>query len=227
MKCLFSYSLRHLLPLIGGMFFFFCGDLPVRADHERWQWWIDAAWNQRWIENLDIGVRWEGRFHDDYPEFSYYEVEPMLTWKYSPRWDFSLSYERDESLRGDEDVIHAPSVSATLKVPLQNWELNNVFRAEYDWSEDHSQDSTFMYRNRTDLVYRWKLGGVELTPYLSEEWFLEERRAEIVQNRLAVGIHFPVISHWNAGVYLMRLDEKTSKNWQWYPVFGMQVLAQF
>ncbi len=218
--------LCFILGLVG--ISLFLTDIQMaRADDGDWQQWTDVTWSQQVSQGLDTSLRWEGRMGSNFSKFSYYEVEPMLTWRYSPRWNFALGYEYDKTLSPTEEVMHAPSLNVTLKIPLRAWEVKNTFRAEYDIAETSSQDSTFMYRHRTDVQTRWRWGSKELIPYLSEEWFLEARRADIVQNRLSIGMNIPIIPHWIAGIYFMRYDEQTASGWQWHPVLGVQVLAQF
>lgn len=204
----------------------------LRAKDGDWEQWTELSWTQPLGSGLDLGLRWEGRWEKDLSRFAYSEVEPMLAWRWSPRWDFGVGYERDERLRPAEEVAHVPSLSAVLKVPrlplgTLEGHLSNRFRMDFMVPEDASVEWTPVYRNRTDWEGRWKLGSRELVPFVFEETFVDLRAGRFIQNRAGVGLGVPLASHWMARLYWMRLDEKFAGGWEWHPVIGVQVQAQF
>jgi len=208
---------------------------PEIADDGDWQHWTEASWTQKLGNGLDAGLRLETRWEEDVSTFSYYEIEPALNWRHSPRWDFAVGYERDERLRPSEEIAHIPNMSATVKFPRQpwkiipvlDWRLSNRSRMEFMVPEDDAMDWQAVYRNRTDWEARWKWGSKELLPFVFEEWFFNTDRGDFTQNRAGIGIGIPIVSHWLARVYWMRLDEKTTQGWEWHPVFGAQIMGQF
>jgi hypothetical protein len=199
---------------------------PLKLTAEDFQLWINHSWSQNFDYGLQPSLRFEPRFENDVSDFSYYEIEAMLNWRYSPRWDFAIAYERDERLLPDTEISHVPNISSTLKLPLRNWFVSNLFRFEFMLPES-DEDSRITYRNRTQLEYRRKFGSKEIVPFVFEEWFLDLNEVEIVQNRAGIGIGYPVVPHWIIQAYFMRLDEKVANEWNWHPVFGIQLLAQF
>ncbi|MCC7519122.1 MAG: DUF2490 domain-containing protein [Verrucomicrobiae bacterium] len=208
---------------------------PSLAADGDWQQWSEASWIQTLGHGLDIGLRWQGRWEEDVSRFAYHETEPMLIWRHSPRWDFQLGYERDERFSPVEEVAHVPNVSAVLRLPRQpwkllpilDWRLSNAFRMEFMISETGASDWTPAYRNRTEWETRWKWGGKELIPYVFEEWLVDLRAGEFVQNRLGIGLGVPIVPHWLARVWWMRFDEKVANAWEWHPVIGVQIQTQF
>ena len=64
-------------------------------------------------------------------------------------------------------------------------------------------------------------------PFVFEEWFFNLAQGEFVQNRAGLGIGVPIVPHWLARVYWMRLDERVGNQWEWHPVVGIQVQTQF
>lgn len=211
------------------------GEERLRADDGDWHEWSEASWTQRLGSGFDAGLRLETRLEDDISQFSYYEVEPMVTWRYSPRWDFTMAYERDERLRPKEEVIHDPNLSAVLRIPRQpyrlfpvlDWRFSNRFRMDFMVPENEMQDWQLVYRNRTDWEARWRWGSKELVPFVFEEWFYNLDQGDLVENRLGIGLGVPIASHWMARIYFMRDDIKIDGHWEWHPVLGLQIQTQF
>lgn len=207
----------------------------VHAKDGDWQQWSEASWVQTLGNGLDVGLRWEGRWEEDISQFAYHETEAMLTWRHSPRWDFTLGYERDERLKPMEEVDHVPNIGAVLRIPRQPWKIipvldwraSNRFRVDFMVTEDESRDWTPVYRNRTDWEARWRWGSKELVPFIFDEWFVDLDRREFTRNRVGMGLGVPIVPHWLARLYWMRVDEKVNETWEWHPVVGFQILTQF
>lgn len=206
---------------------------PAFAEDGDWQQWSQISYTQKFDYGLEGGVRFEPRLDEDISRFSYYELEPMVNWRYSPRWDFSVSYERDEFLEPrtedepESEIDNLAAASATLKIPLDDWKISNLFRTEWVVPEDDEKDWSTNYRNRTEVQMKWQLGAKELVPYVFEEWFYNFQEGQFIQNRAGIGVGVPIVPNWMAKVYFMRFDERTMEGWQWHPVLGVQVDAQF
>lgn len=200
-----------------------------------WQQWTEISWTQTLGNGLDLGLRWEGHWEEDLSRFAYHEVEPMLLWRWSPRWDFGVGYERDERWVPMAEVTHVPNVAATFRLPRQpwkllpalDWRLTNRSRLDFLLPEDAAREWRPVFRNRTEWETRWRWGSKELVPFLFEEWLLDLRAGAFAQNRLGVGLGIPLLPHWLARIYAMRLDEKIAGVWEWHPVVGVQVQTQF
>lgn len=205
----------------------------VRAGDGDWQQWSQISYLQKLDYGLDASLRFEPRLDEDFSRFYYYELEPMLNWRYSPRWDFSLSYERDEFLEPrtedepETDIDNLAALATTLKIPLDDWFVSNQFRFEWVVPQTGDREWSTNYRNRTEVRATWQWGSKELVPYLFEEWFYNIQEGEFIQNRAGVGIGVPIVPHWMAKVYFMRFDERTMNGWEWHPVLGIQVDTQF
>lgn len=211
------------------------GAIRSQADDGDWQQWTDLSWTQNLGSGMDLGLRWHGRLEDDFSEFAYTEVEPMLNWRHSPRWDFAISYERDQRIEPMDEAMDVAAVAATVKLPKQpwriiptlNWMLSNRFRFDFAVPEMEDADWQPIFRNLTQWQAKWKWGAREWVPYLAEEWFVNLDRGELVQNRLSVGVGLPIVPHWMARLYWMRLDEKINDTWEWHPVVGASIETSF
>jgi hypothetical protein len=211
------------------MLLMFCGMgvFTGRSEDGDWQAWTEASWSQKFDYGLELGLRFEGRMEEDFSSFNYYEIEPMVNWRYSPRWDFTVGYERDERFEPMEEVSHVPNVAATMKLPLNRYFLSNRFRMDYMIPEESEESEQTIYRNRTQFQMDWKWGSKMLVPFIFDEWFLNLNETEITENRAGIGIGIPIVPHWTAQLYWMRLDEKVGQEWEWHPVIGAQLQLVF
>ncbi len=217
---------RWLFFLLWAGIFLAASPGRLSAEDGDWQSWNDFQYSQTLGYGLDMVVRYEQRFEQDISEYAYYELEPMVYWRYSPRWDIAVSYERDERLEPENKVNDLAAATAVLKVPLKDWYLTNQFRTEWMVPESEEEWRT-IYRNRTGVATTWKVGSKEIVPYLSEEFFYNIQDGIFTENRLQAGIGVPIVPHWMASIYFMRLDERTAEGWEWHPVVGIEVLARF
>src|SRR3989344_7920402 len=96
--------------------------LSMCAEDGDWQQWSEVTYSQNLGYGLDAGVRYEPRLDEDFSRYSYYELEPFINWRYSPRWDFMVSYERDEFLEAKSEdepetgIDNLATASAMLKI---------------------------------------------------------------------------------------------------------------
>jgi hypothetical protein len=198
----------------------------LKASDGDWQQWTDLAWNQNLGNGLDAQLRGELRFGNDMSRFSYYEIEPSLNWRYSPRWDFFLGYERDEQLRPSEEISHVPNIGATLKVPLKNWFFSNRSRIDFSIPEEERSFAT-IYRDQILAQYNGKWGARDWNAFISDEVFLNLSRTEWSENRASIGVNITFLPHWIGQIYFMRQDVRTLSGWEWHPILGLQFQTQF
>lgn len=197
----------------------------LKAADGDWQQWTELSYSQIIDYSLQPSLRMEMRFEDDLSEFAYYEIEPMLTWRYSPRWDFAIGYERDHRLEPLDEIDHAPNLNALMKLPLKEWTVLNRFRTEFVFPETTDEDDRVIYRNRSELQKRWKMGGKEVSAYVFDEWFMNLNEGEVSENRVGIGLNCPIAPHWTLQAYFMRMDNFTADEWN--PILGLQLQASF
>lgn len=200
---------------------------PAHAEDGDWQQWTEVAWSQNLDYALTPSLRWQGRFEEDFSRFSYYEIEPMITWRYSPRWDFAVGYERDERVEPTEESSNTPNLNALLKLPMRDWDISNLFRIGFNVPESEQSEWRPVYQNLSSIKTRWPMGSRIFEPFFSEEFFLHMGEGEFIENRLSIGVALPIIPHWMGSLAFMRLDEKTPEGWQWHPVIVAQMELQF
>ncbi len=192
-----------------------------------WQLWTEASWTQVVASSLDLSLRAQGRVEKDISDPIYDEIEPMLVWRYSPRWTFAMAYEQDQRFGEEDETTHKPSFSATMDIPIKDWSLSNRFRMEFPVPQDESETWQAVYSNQTSFGTSWKIGSIQIDPFVSEKWLYSIQEGRFMENQLAVGVGVPIVRHWEAQVYWMRLDERGETDWEWHPVLGMQIAAQF
>lgn len=196
----------------------------LKSESGTGQQWTEWSYSQTIQYSLQPSLRLEMRFEDDLSEFAYYEIEPMILWRYSPRWDFAVGYERDQRLEPMEEIDHAPNINAWLKIPMKEWTVIHRFRLEWVLPESNENDRV-VFRNRTEWHKRWTWGHKDISTYIFEEWFLNTNEGEISENRAGIGFSYPINPHWSLQAYFMRMDQFTINEWN--PVLGLQLQTSF
>lgn len=181
---------------------------------------------QRLDYALGVRVETETRISPEAPVFRRNELRAFLTWDYSPRHSFLLGCEnslteRPGKLEDGYDLIAIWDV----KVPLQDWDLTSRQRIQYGYEGDVE---TGLFRHRVDLMWMNSRLPFLLTPYIFNEWFLDILEGEMRQNRVGLGVRYPLNDHIGLGVFAMRWDRWTPMGDHYVsPVVGFQAMFEF
>lgn len=198
----------------------------AQANEEATQLWWMAGVEQRLDYALGVRVETETRMAVDGSLFRRNEIRTLLTWEYSPRHAFLLGYEnslteRPEELEDGHDLIAAWDV----KVPVQDWYLTSRQRIQYGYE---GEMETGLFRHRVDLMWMNSRLPFRLTPYLFNEWFLDVLEGEMRQNRVGLGLRYPVSENIGVGVFGMRWDRWMVSGEHFVtPVVGVQGFIKF
>lgn len=193
----------------------------ARADD--WQLWTEAGWSQNLGNALVAGFRSQLRFERDMTYVSYYEVEPSLMFRYSPRYDFFVGYERDARFRPQDEAANIPNFGAIVNLPIKKLEITNRSRIDFILNEKAGAEDDIGFKNLFNIRHPWSIGSKELFPFAFDEFLLSTRMGEVAENKVGMGIEVPIAPHWGAQVYWMRQDLWSDNGEsEWHPVLGVQ-----
>lgn len=207
---------------------------PLRADETQGplKGRIVDSVSQRLDYGLEVAVESEQWFQDTKPNFLHYEIMPQLIWHYSPRYDFAIGYERDETYGVDEmgnDTIDRANqgwASMTVKVPLKDWYFSS--RQQFQGGMDDVEGEIYTFRHMVRAEYRKPFLPLKITPFVSNEYFLDLRRGNITENRFTVGLNYPFNKVVSVELFGMRDDTwMPDGNSMVSPVVGMNVKVAF
>ncbi|PAW78575.1 MAG: hypothetical protein B9S32_06535 [Verrucomicrobia bacterium Tous-C9LFEB] len=192
---------------------------------------VDSV-SQRLDYGLEVMVESEQWFQDTKPTFLHYEIMPQLIWHYSPRYDFAIGYERDETYGVDEmgnDTIDRANqgwASMTVKIPLKDWYFSS--RQQFQGGIGDSEGEIYTFRHLVRAEYRKPFLPLKITPFVSNEYFLNLREGDIAENRFTVGLLYPFNKAVSVELFGMRDDTwMPDGNSMVSPVVGMNVKVSF
>jgi hypothetical protein len=87
----------------------------------------------------------------------------------------------------------------------------------------------FRYRNRLKFSHLFDLKPVSLTPFVSEEFFIEPDFGDFNQNRVAIGNTFG-FRHNTVNLdlyYMLRNDKVSGYGWTSRQIFGTAIALKF
>lgn len=211
-----------------------CLGLTLRAEEKQGPLMgriVDSV-SQRLDYGLEAMIESEQWFQDTRPEFLHYEIMPQLIWHYSPRYDFAIGYERDETYGIDEmgnDTIDRANqgwASMTVKVPLKDWYVTS--RQQFQGGVGDSAGEIYTFRHLVRAEYRRPFLPLNITPFVSNEYFLDLRRGDITENRFTVGLSYPFNKAVSVELFGMRDDTwMPDGNSMVSPVAGLSVKVAF
>jgi hypothetical protein len=177
-----------------------------------WEYWsqYEAAWKVE--ESLDVRLKPELRFRDDFAGHYYWHLEIGADWK-AQTWLVLGPYYRHIRTESGRDwkTEKRPHANATLAWSLGSIALSDRNRLEY---RIKTGKEAFVYRNRLWVKFP-HMGPAGFQPFLGNEVFYDFDAEEINRNRAYAGFTIKLASGANADLYYI-LDS-SKKNDEWSP----------
>lgn len=192
------------------------GEGPVQV------WWMEEA-RQRLDYALEISVEAEQRLQAEGPLLARYEITPLLTWKYSPRYDFGIGMEQSGTWNADDSLSEGYEgvFFATIKVPFKDYLLTSRQRFQAGVDEEEGNG---VFRQQTRFSYEGERLPLRLKPFVSEEWFVDLDGGYFSENRFQLGASYTVNDHTAVSLFAMMFSQWTEAgDYTVSPVVGLSV----
>lgn len=176
--------------------------------------WTDLYVIKKLTDTVSIRVEEELKFGDDASDFYYYHTDVGVLFKAHPNVDLSLNYRHiDEKKDRGADWVeeHRPHGNVTFKGKAGGFSIEQRNRFEFR-VRDH-RDDIWRYRNRVLVARPLKIGGIEFTPYVSEEAFIDTDLGDFNQFRTAAGVKKKFGDHVQADVFYLWQAVESSTEW--------------
>ena len=121
----------------------------------------------------------------------------------------------------DED---RPHLDYTYSHPWASFKISNRMRMEF--RKKNNQAMVYRFRNRATLSYPIALEEGKLSPYISEEIFMDDVEEKINQNRFFVGADYKKTG-WSVGVYTMWRRYERADEWMSNYVLGLKARLSY
>lgn len=207
--------------------FLFCLCAQLYAE-QPFQNWLTLSFSKRLDYSLELMFESENWFADTEPTVRETMLSPLLIWRYSPRYDFSIGYMwRNMNEKEGSASLHQGVFGVMIKVPIKEFLITSRQRVEY--GVDGNDETVGRFRQRWRINYSSpSFFNNKLRPFIADEWFYNLEESFFAQNRLYGGIAYEIAPNLMIELYGMRQDiwsaDGTNVNG---PVVGMNIMTIF
>lgn len=168
----------------------------------------EVTWKAR--DDIQLKIKPEIRFRDDFSDHYYTHVEAGVTWG-GPGWlELSASYRHiSQESKDDWKTEKRPQADATLAWKFRGVGLSDRSRIEYRIKTDQE---FFRYRNRLWVKFP-RVGPAGMQAFLGEEVFYDFEADELSKNRVYAGMNLRLVGGLNADAYYIM--ESSRKDGEW------------
>ena len=183
-----------------------------------------------------LGSSWEVFFlpelraRDGASELFYHEYRQGVRWKPSKYFHTSFNYllVRNEPRRGEPLWEHRGELDLMPKASLGRWEASLRGRIAFGEVQGSSGEEEWQFRLGSRLSYQAKLFGYQFRPYVFHDLFYDVERDSWNQNRIFIGIDFP-LGEWKGvkpsfgAYYLLQSVRSVRDDWNSNHIFGTKL----
>lgn len=191
-----------------------------------WEYWskyeIKKALHKQW----DLKGGYEAKFQDDLGNFYLTNGSATLLWKPEKFLELGpgYKYEYTETSSGkntDENRLYWDTI---LKASYHGFSLNHRHRVEW---RNVSGSETFRWRGQLKVSHPLQWVGWEITPFVAEEIFWNEKKNEFDQNRLTLGVGRKLSKEVALDLFYLLRSDRTGSDWNEREVIGTELKLSF
>lgn len=194
--------------------------LARAVEDNDFQTWLDAsvakAINDRWTVRLEQEL-WMA---DDSSRTIYTHTDLGAAWKANDHLICGLYYRSVES-RSGEDWKHEdrPHLDFVFKGAHAGVQAQN--RARFEYRIRNNVDEVMRFRDRVMVLYPTTLLGAKVTPYISEEAFIDTDQGDFNQFRTATGLKKKFGTSFEGDLYYLWQAVEASTDWTDAHILGL------
>ena len=159
------------------------------AGDNRFESWQQFSVSQNLDYNLTAIIEGENRLALRPQAWVHTEIDPQLTWRYSPRYDFTAGIECSATkvLGVPQSIGYQPFLETRIKAHSGRRDFQS--RQRFQMGTD---DGAYvaMFRQLTRLQYRLQGFNDRLSLYIADEWFINLLSGQINENRAFIGTSY-------------------------------------
>lgn len=220
---------RFLRKIFVGFFVIFLvgfGQIPSLEARDDWEYWNAFELKKALHEQWDIKLKQETRFQDDFGNFYLTAFVVMPTWKPNKFLEIGSAYryEYAETAAGKNTDENRFFLETLLKASAKKLKLSNRFRPT---RKDVSGRDFWSFRNQIKVSYPLRVGGGEMSPFVSDELFWDPKQDKFNQNRLILGISRPLTRQTTLDLFYLLRSDRTGSDWSERHVLGTEFKVSF
>jgi hypothetical protein len=190
-----------------------------------WQYWNQLAFKHEFNDRLSLDIASEQKWRDDASDFYLYNGFIIPTVRLTKNVSLGAGYRcerrQEDNSWTTENRLFVP---LTLKWAVQDWTIQ--LRNQLEYRDLENDQDRWRFRERIMLGHPVHLGGLTVTPFVSEELFYDVTVEQTEQNRVAVGLSIPRGEHMTFAVFYMNKADRDD-HWSTANILGTEVAFKF
>ena len=182
--------------------------------------YADADWGykSKYSVSFPVTNRWEGsviselRYKDDMSDHYYSHLDVALSYDYLDWLEIGTSYRyRSTATDSGWKRENRPSINAEFKWSWLDFEFSDNNKLEYRIREDN--EDIFRYKNKLTIEYPVGWTKLKISPYVSEEIFLDFDVGRLNGLRLESGFSMQILENSELCIGYQFANDKKGDDW--------------
>lgn len=215
-KIIFLLSVS-LIPLL----------ITSTASAERdWEYWSRYSADVPITKEISYSIKPEWRIRDDMSYRYLFKLEQAVNFKIGNYLEIAPYYVWQElkTAKGP-DRSNLSYIDLTGKVPLKElFDMKIINRLRWQYNYDKGLST---WRNSARLTKTFKIGKIELSPFIENEIFYDSKLEKFNENWASAGISFTLGKNINIGVSYLLDTKKKGNDWNYANVLVTSLSLKF
>jgi hypothetical protein len=182
--------------------------------------YADADWGYKskfgvsfpFVDKWECSVITESRFRDDMSDHQYSHSDVIFSYEYLDWLELGIGYRYITKSTDDGwKRENRPCINAGLMWNWADFELSDNNKLEYRIRQ--ADEDVFRYKNKLKIEYPLEWTVLEISPYISEEIFLDLDAGRLDGYRLEGGFSMQVLKNSELCISYQFADDKKSDGW--------------
>ncbi|PIP20269.1 MAG: hypothetical protein COX40_05695 [Candidatus Omnitrophica bacterium CG23_combo_of_CG06-09_8_20_14_all_40_11] len=198
---------------------------PVFAERD-WEYWSRYSFEAPLSKQISYLIKPEWRFKKDMGSQYLFKLEQAIAFKVNKFLELAPYYVWQENkTSAGYDKSDLFYLDVTGKMPLKEFfDLKIIDRLRYQYNFDKAL--TF-WRNSMRLTKAFKVGKIELSPFIEDETFYDTKQDKFNENWASAGISLALNKHLNIGVSYLLDTKKKGDDWSYANVLVTSMSLKF
>ena len=220
------FKLKRLYIFLILASFFFC-ETPFARARDDFQYWSKYEVSKELGPKFEIFYNPEFRIRDHASDFFYHEHRQGLRFKPSKYLILSFNYlfARNQPTHGQPLWEHRGELDVTPQMSFGRFRFSVRGRTELRQVQGSSGEAEWRFRIQPTISYQVQMFGYQFKPYVSNDLFYDVERDAWNQNRLYLGVSFPLakLGGFRPRIdfyYMLQSQRSVRDDWNSNHIFG-------
>lgn len=198
---------------------------PAFADRD-WEYWSRYSFETQLNKQISYLIKPEWRFKKDMSSQYLFKLEQAIAFKVNKFLELAPYYVWQENRTSTgydrSDLFY---LDVTGKIPLKEFfDLKIIDRLRYQYNFDKALT---VWRNSMRLTKAFKVGKIELSPFIEDETFYDTKQDKFNENWTSAGVSLALNKYANIGISYLLDTKKKGNDWSYANVLVTSFSLKF